>query len=99
MGPEPGDLSDALDGAGADLTVSGDAMRWSPEQAGAADPPSAFSGLDVAAGIGEFLGLDPAAVRRLVSGAAGRLAAVAGGAVAELRQLAADAFPPGDDRR
>ncbi|MGY1606414.1 MULTISPECIES: hypothetical protein [unclassified Geodermatophilus] len=92
------DLCDALDGAGGDLTVSADAMRWSPEQAAAPEPARAFPGLDAAAGIGEFLGLDPAAVRRLVSGAATRLATVAGDAVAELRQLAADAFP-GDDRR
>ncbi|MGY1653359.1 hypothetical protein [Geodermatophilus sp. SYSU D01119] len=98
MGPEPGDLSDALDGAGADLTVSGDAMRWSPDRTEAEPPSSSRSGLDVAAGITEFLGFDPATVRRLVSEAAGRLAVAAGDAVAELRRLAADAFP-GDDRR
>ena len=91
------DLSDALDGAGGDLTISGDAMRWSPGHADAPAPP-AYPALDVAAGIGEFLGFDPAAVRRLVSGAATRLATVAGEAVAELRQMASDAFP-GDDRR
>ncbi len=93
------DLSDALDGAVGDLTVSGDAMRWSPEQAAAATPPAAFPGLDVAAGSGSVLGLDAAAVRRLVSGAVTRMATVAGEAVAELRQRAADAFPGGDDRR
>ncbi len=91
------DLADALDGAGGDLTVSADAMRWSPDQAATPAPSAAFPGLDVAVGIGEFLGLDPAALRRLVSGAATRLATVAGDAVAELRQLAADRFP-GDDR-
>lgn len=93
------DLSDALDGAGGDLTVSGDAMRWSPEQAGApAQSPPSFPGLDVAAGIGSALGLDPAVVRRLVSGAVTRMATIAGEAVTELRQLASDAFP-GDERR
>jgi hypothetical protein len=97
VGPDPGHVPDALDGAGADLTVSGDAMRWSPDRA-EAEPPPAFPGADVAAGITEFLGFDPATVRRLVSEAAGRLAVAAGDAVAELRRLAADAFP-GDDRR
>jgi serine/threonine-protein kinase RsbW len=94
------DLGDALDGAAGDLTVSGDAMRWSPEQA-AAPPsrPSSFPGLDVAAGLGSALGLDPAQVRRLVSGAVTRMATIAGEAVAELRQRASDAFPPGDERR
>ncbi len=92
------DLSDALDGAGGDLTVSGDAMRWSPEQAAApAPPPSSFPGLDVAAGVGSALGLDPAVVRRLVSGAVTRMATIAGEAVAELRQRASDVFP-GDER-
>ncbi len=93
------DLSDALDGAGGDLTISGDAMRWSPEQAAAPPPPpSSFPGLDVAAGLGAVLGLDPAQVRRLVSGAVTRMATIAGEAVTELRQRASDAFP-GDERR
>jgi serine/threonine-protein kinase RsbW len=92
------DLSDALDGAGGDLTISGDAMRWSPGQAAAPAPPSSFPGLDAAAGLGSVLGLDPAAVRRLVSGAVTRMATIAGEAVTELRQRAADVFP-GDERR
>ena len=89
------DLSEALDGAVGDLTVSGDAMRWSPEQAAAPAPgPSpALPGLDVAAGLGSVLGLDPAVVRRLVSGAVTRMATIAGEAVTELRQRASDAFP------
>jgi serine/threonine-protein kinase RsbW len=90
------DLSDALDGAVGDLTVSGDAMRWSPEQAAAPAPPQAFPGLDVAAGLGSVLGLDPAVVRRLVSGAVTRMATIAGEAVTELRQRASDAFPDRD---
>ncbi len=93
------DLSDALDGAGGDLTISGDAMRWSPEQAQDPAPrPTSFPGLDVAAGIGSVLGLEPALVRRLVSGAVTRMATIAGEAVTELRQRASDAFP-GDERR
>ena len=95
------DLSDALDGAVGDLTVSGDAMRWSPEHAAVPAPGPGLPGLpglDVAAGLGSVLGLDPAVVRRLVSTAVTRLAAVAGGAVSELRQLASDALPR-DERR
>ncbi|SNS44273.1 hypothetical protein SAMN04488107_2578 [Geodermatophilus saharensis] len=92
------DLADALDGAGGDLTVSADAMRWSPDQVATPAPPRGLPGIDVAVGIGEFLGFDAAALRRVVSGVATRLATVAGDAVAELRQLAADRLP-GDDRR
>jgi serine/threonine-protein kinase RsbW len=92
------DLSDALDGAGGDLTVSADAMRWSPDDAEAPASPSTFAGLDVAAGLGSVLGLEPATLRRLVSGAVDRLAFVAGDVADGLRQLARDAFPGGDRR-
>ncbi len=90
-------LADALDGAGGDVTVSGDAMRWSPERAEVPPPPAGFTGLDVAAGLGMVLGLDPASVRRLVSGALTRLSGAVGDAVGELRQLARDVRPGGDD--
>jgi serine/threonine-protein kinase RsbW len=90
------DLADALDGAGGDVTVSGDAMRWSPEPAEPPAPPAGFPGLDVAAGLGMALGLDPASVRRLVSGALTRLSGAVGDAVGELRQLARDVRPGGD---
>jgi hypothetical protein len=68
----------ALDGATRDPAVSGDAMRWSPDLADAPAAPrpglplgrdDALSGVDAAAGLGAALGLDGAAVQRLVTGA------------------------------
>ena len=88
----PNPVTESIDGATGDITMSGDAMRWSPELAegqgsagsfGSAGPP----GVDVAAGFGALLGLDGPGVRRLVSGAVTSLATVAGDVVAELRQL------------
>ncbi|MEX5718723.1 SpoIIE family protein phosphatase [Geodermatophilus maliterrae] len=96
--PDP-DLADALDGAGGDVTVSGDAMRWSPARVEPPAPAVGFTGLDVAAGLGMALGLDPASVRRLVSGALHRLSGVAGDVVGELRQLARDVRPGDDEDR
>jgi hypothetical protein len=89
MERSPNPVTEAIDGATGDISMSGDAMRWSPELAeteGRA-PESAFPGLDVAAGFGSLLGLDGPGVRRLVSGAVTSLATVAGDVVAELRQL------------
>jgi serine/threonine-protein kinase RsbW len=77
-----------LDGAVADWTVSADAMRWSPERAEQPDeppPPSSFPGVDVAAGVGSLLGLDPAAVRRVVAAAVSSVGMVAGDMVDEVR--------------
>ena len=51
------DLSDALDGAVGDLTVSGDAMRWSPEHAAVPAPGPGLPGLDVVPG--RLLGAPP----------------------------------------
>ncbi|MGY1712655.1 hypothetical protein ACI8AC_24405 [Geodermatophilus sp. SYSU D00758] len=94
----------AIDGATGDLSVSSDAMRWSPElaedrrsEAGGAGLP-ALPGLDVAAGLGALVGLDGAGVRRLVSGAVTSLATVAGEVVTELRALTAGPpeHPPPD---
>ena len=110
--PKPGAINpvtQSIDGATGDITMSGDAMRWSPEladgQARAVSPPGALPGVDVAAGFGALLGLDPPAVRRLVSGAVTSLATVAGDVVAELRQLtrgaeeAGEEEPAGDDEQ
>ena len=89
----PNPVTESIDGATGDITMSGDAMRWSPEladgQARAVDPlaPGGLPGVDVAAGFGALLGLDAPGVRRLVSGAVTSLATVAGDVVAELRQL------------
>ncbi|SHN68998.1 hypothetical protein SAMN05660350_01620 [Geodermatophilus obscurus] len=87
----PNPVTESIDGATGDITMSGDAMRWSPEladgQARAVGSPGALPGVDVAAGFGALLGLDALGVRRLVTGAVTSLATVAGDVVAELRQL------------
>jgi len=91
MERRPNPVTELIDGATGDITMSGDAMRWSPELAdGQVRPggaPGALPGVDVAAGFGALLGLDGPGVRRLVSGAVTSLATVAGDVVAELRQL------------
>jgi hypothetical protein len=91
MERRPNPVTESIDGATGDITMSGDAMRWSPEladgQGQAEGVPGALPGVDVAAGFGALLGLDGPGVRRLVSGAVTSLATVAGDVVAELRQL------------
>ena len=91
MERRPNPVTESIDGATGDITMSGDAMRWSPElaegQARVVGAPGALPGMDVAAGFGALLGLDGPGVRRLVSGAVTSLATVAGDVVAELRQL------------
>jgi hypothetical protein len=77
----------AIDGATGDWSMSGDAMRWSPELADKEVSIGELRGLDVAAGLGVGLGLDINGVRRLVSGALNSLGAVATDVVSELRQL------------
>jgi hypothetical protein len=88
MGAAENPVAAAIDGATGDWSMSGDAMRWSPELAergatGSGDLP----GLDVAVGIGAGLGLDMESVRRLVTGALTSLGTVATDVVTELRQL------------
>lgn len=84
---------ESIDGAVGDWSMSGDAMRWSPELAeghaaeGGADGPEGLAGVDVAAGLGSALGLDIGGVRRLVAGALSSLGTVAGDVVQELREL------------
>jgi hypothetical protein len=88
--PIPGTTNpviESIDGATGDITMSGDAMRWSPELAEGHAAAASFPGVDVAAGFGSLLGLDGSGVRRLVSGAVTSLATVAGDVVSELRQL------------
>jgi hypothetical protein len=91
MERRPNPVTESIDGATGDITMSGDAMRWSPEladgQGQVGGVPGALPGVDVAAGFGALLGLDGPGVRRLVSGAVTSLATVAGDVVAELRQL------------
>lgn len=84
---------ESIDGAVGDWSMSGDAMRWSPDLAegrGAGvvvDGAGGLAGVDVAAGLGSALGLDIGGVRRLVSGALSSLGGVAGDVVQELREL------------
>jgi hypothetical protein len=80
-------VADAIDGATGDWSMSGDAMRWSPDLAEREVPAGELRGMEVAAGIGAGLGLDMNGVRRLVSGALTSLGAVASDVVSEFRQL------------
>ena len=80
--------AEAIDGATGDWSMSGDAMRWSPDLASRGPVEGGeLRGLDVAAGIGAGLGLDMNGVRRLVTGALTSLGSVANDVVSELRQL------------
>jgi hypothetical protein len=80
-------VTTAIDGATGDWSMSGDAMRWSPDLAEHGPAQGELRGLDVAAGIGAGLGLDMDSVRRLVTGALNSLGSVATDVVSELRQL------------
>ena len=80
-------IADAIDGATGDWSMSGDAMRWSPDLADREVPAGELRGMDVAAGLGAGLGLDMTGVRRLVTGALNSLGAVASDVVTEFRQL------------
>jgi hypothetical protein len=82
-------IAEAIDGATGDWSMSGDAMRWSPDLAehGPGLGTDQLRGLEVAAGWGAGLGLDMDGVRRLVTGALNSLGAVATDVVTELRQL------------
>ena len=80
-------LADAIDGATGDWSMSGDAMRWSPELADKEGSVGELRGLDAGAGLAAGLGLDMNGVRRLVSGALSSLGAVATDVVSEFRQL------------
>jgi hypothetical protein len=80
-------VADAIDGATGDWSMSGDAMRWSPDLAERQPTLGELRGMDVAAGIGAGLGLDMTGVRRLVSGALNSLGTVASDVVTEIRQL------------
>ncbi len=83
----PNPVATAIDGATGDWSMSGDAMRWSPDLAEQTVSPGELRGIDVAAGLGAGLGLDITGVRRLVTGALNSLGAVATDVVSEFRQL------------
>ena len=78
-------IAEAMDGAGEDWTVSGDAMRWSPGRAGQHEPD--HPGVGVAAGIGAVLHVHPDTVRRVVNRAVTPFALVAADVLDELRGL------------
>jgi hypothetical protein len=77
----------AIDGATGDWSMSGDAMRWSPDLAEHGPASGELPGLDVAAGLGSGLDLDTKGIRRLVSAALSSLGAVATDVVTEFREL------------
>ena len=80
-------IADAIDGATGDWSMSGDAMRWSPDLAERAPATGELGGLDSGTGMGSALGLDVLGVRRLVSDALTSLGTVATDVVTELRAL------------
>jgi hypothetical protein len=80
-------VAEAIDGATGDWSMSGDAMRWSPDLAERGPSDGELRGLDLTSGMGAGLGLDMSGVRRLVSGALNSLGAVANDVVSEFRQL------------
>jgi hypothetical protein len=92
--------AEAIDGAGEDWTVSGDAMRWSPSRAAGEGEPDVY-GVGLASGIGAALHVHPDTVRRVVSRAVTPFAEVAADMLDELRGLTRPArarstrVPPG----
>ena len=84
-------VAQAIDGATGDWSMSGDAMRWSPDLADQGPSNGELRGVDLGAGLGSGLGLDVAGMRRLVSGALTSLGTVASevvnDVVSEIRQL------------
>ena len=80
-------VAEAIDGATGDWSMSGDAMRWSPDLAARGPGAGELPGIEAAAGVGTTLGLDMTGMRRLVTGALNSLGAVASDVVSEFRQL------------
>lgn len=80
-------VTDAIDGATGDWSMSGDAMRWSPDLVERPPAHGDLGGLESGSGIGPVLALDVSGVRRLVTGALTSLGAVAAHVASELRQL------------
>jgi hypothetical protein len=93
-------VAQAIDGATGDWSMSGDAMRWSPDLAEQGPTNGELHGVELAAGLGSGLGLDVAGVRRLVSGALTSLGTVASevvnDVVSEIRSLTRGT-PEGED--
>ena len=93
-------VTDAIDGATGDWSMSGDAMRWSPDLVERTPAGGDLGGLGSGSGVGPTLGLDVSGMRRLVTGALSSLGAVATDVVSELRQLTRGPSPddPADPR-
>ena len=88
-------IAESIDGATGDWSMSGDAMRWSPDLAERGPAGNEPGGPEAGTGLGTGLGLEIDGIRRLVSGALNSLGAVATDVVSELRQLTRGG--PGDD--
>jgi hypothetical protein len=88
-------VTQSIDGATGDWSMSGDAMRWSPDLAERGPAGSEPGGAETGTGLGTGIGLEIDGIRRLVSGALNSLGAVATDVVSELRQLTRGG--PGDD--
>ena len=99
MDSSPNPVASAIDGATGDWSMSGDAMRWSPDLAERDAAVGELRGMDVAAGLGTGLGLDMNGVRRLVTGALNSLGAVATDVVTEFRQLTRGTSEDDDSQR
>jgi hypothetical protein len=95
MDPSVNPVAQSIDGATGDWSMSGDAMRWSPDLAEQGPVRSDLPGLDTAVGVGAGLGLDMDSVRRLVTGALTSLGTVATDVVTEIRQLTRGASDDG----
>ena len=80
-------VAEAIDGATGDWSMSGDAMRWSPDLAEHGPAAGELRGVDIAAGRRPCPGRARCPRRRLVSGALTSLGAVATDVVSEFRQL------------
>jgi len=80
-------VAEAIDGATGDWSMSGDAMRWSPDLAARAPAAGELRAVEAATGVGTNLGLDMTGMRRLVTGALTSLGSVATDVVHEFRQL------------
>lgn len=80
-------IAESIDGATGDWSMSGDAMRWSPDLAERGPVTGEPGGPEAAPGLGAGIGLEIDGIRRFVSGALNSLGAVATDVVSELRQL------------
>jgi hypothetical protein len=91
-------VAESIDGATGDWSMSGDAMRWSPDLAERGASSGELAGVETAAGLGAGIGLDVDGIRRLVSGALNSIGAVATDVVSELRQLTRGSSPDDSER-